>query len=126
MTSTTPAYGEQRDRTRSPAPRDRSRSRRRSYSHSRSPNRRDGSADRRPDEYRREDRRERSDHRDQRASFGNDRAEEKEQNMNAIRDSSQQERRVYVGNLSYEVKWHHLKDFMRAGQSLLSDAALVC
>jgi hypothetical protein len=23
--------------------------------------------------------------------------------------------RVYVGNLSYDVKWHHLKDFMRSG-----------
>lgn len=28
---------------------------------------------------------------------------------------SQQDRRVYVGNLSYDVKWHHLKDFMRKG-----------
>lgn len=32
-----------------------------------------------------------------------------------IKDSSQQDRRVYVGNLSYDVKWHHLKDFMRTG-----------
>ncbi|KAJ9648844.1 g-strand binding protein [Coniosporium tulheliwenetii] len=30
-----------------------------------------------------------------------------------LRESSQQDRRVYVGNLSYDVKWHHLKDFMR-------------
>ena len=28
---------------------------------------------------------------------------------------SQQDRRVYVGNLSYEVKWPALKDYMRAG-----------
>jgi hypothetical protein len=38
--------------------------------------------------------------------------------MQSLRDSSQQDRRVYVGNLSYDVKWHHLKDFMRQGQSL--------
>lgn len=35
--------------------------------------------------------------------------------MNNIRETSQQDRRVYVGNLSYDVKWHHLKDFMRQG-----------
>lgn len=35
--------------------------------------------------------------------------------MSSIRDNSQQDRRVYVGNLSYDVKWHHLKDFMRQG-----------
>ena len=35
--------------------------------------------------------------------------------MNNVRESSQQDRRVYVGNLSYDVKWHHLKDFMRQG-----------
>lgn len=39
--------------------------------------------------------------------------------MQSLRDSSQQERRVYVGNLSYDVKWHHLKDFMRQGAFLL-------
>jgi hypothetical protein len=37
--------------------------------------------------------------------------------MQSIRDSSQQDRRVYVGNLSYDVKWHHLKDFMRQGMA---------
>jgi hypothetical protein len=36
--------------------------------------------------------------------------------MNNIRETSQQDRRVYVGNLSYDVKWHHLKDFMRQGK----------
>lgn len=35
--------------------------------------------------------------------------------LNDKRDSSQQDRRVYVGNLSYDVKWHHLKDYMRGG-----------
>ena len=30
---------------------------------------------------------------------------------------SQQDRRVYVGNLSYEVKWPQLKDYMRSGMS---------
>ncbi|MCJ1335001.1 hypothetical protein MMC09_000267, partial [Bachmanniomyces sp. S44760] len=42
-----------------------------------------------------------------------ERAQAKEQMMASVRESSQQERRVYVGNLSYDVKWHHLKDFMR-------------
>lgn len=45
-----------------------------------------------------------------------DRAAAKEQMMQSIRDSSQQDRRVYIGNLSYDVKWHHLKDFMRQGK----------
>ena len=44
-----------------------------------------------------------------------DRAQHKEQMMQSVRESSQQDRRVYVGNLSYDVKWHHLKDFMRKG-----------
>lgn len=46
-----------------------------------------------------------------------DRSQAKEQMMASVRESSQQERRVYVGNLSYDVKWHHLKDFMRQGGS---------
>lgn len=29
---------------------------------------------------------------------------------------TQQDRRVYVGNLSYDVKWHHLKDHMKMGK----------
>ena len=41
----------------------------------------------------------------------------KEGMMQSIRESSQQDRRVYVGNLSYDVKWHHLKDFMRQGMA---------
>lgn len=47
-------------------------------------------------------------------------APNKEQIMSNVRENSQQERRVYVGNLSYDVKWHHLKDFMRQGQPLQS------
>lgn len=38
--------------------------------------------------------------------------------MQSVRESSQQDRRVYVGNLAYDVKWHHLKDFMRQGMIL--------
>ena len=38
--------------------------------------------------------------------------------MQSVRESSQQDRRVYVGNLAYDVKWHHLKDFMRQGRLL--------
>jgi RNA recognition motif-containing protein len=46
--------------------------------------------------------------------------------MQTVRDSSQQDRRVYVGNLSYDVKWHHLKDFMRqAGEVLFADVLLL-
>ena len=41
----------------------------------------------------------------------------REQMMSQLRETSQQERRVYVGNLSYDVKWHHLKDFMRQGEN---------
>lgn len=44
-----------------------------------------------------------------------DRSGHRDQAMNNIRETSQQDRRVYVGNLSYDVKWHHLKDFMRQG-----------
>ena len=40
--------------------------------------------------------------------------------MNQLRESSQQDRRVYVGNLSYDVKWHHLKDFMRQGEGIVT------
>lgn len=47
-----------------------------------------------------------------------DRAVAREQMMNSIRETSQQDRRVYVGNLSYDVKWHHLKDFMRQGEEI--------
>lgn len=48
-----------------------------------------------------------------------DRSAAKENMMQSVRDSSQQDRRVYVGNLSYDVKWHHLKDFMRQGKQLM-------
>ena len=45
--------------------------------------------------------------------------------MASVRESSQQERRVYVGNLSYDVKWHHLKDFMRQGKMSYSLGSLL-
>lgn len=41
------------------------------------------------------------------------------QMMDSVKDASQQDRRVYIGNLAYDVKWHHLKDFMRQGAFLL-------
>ena len=50
-----------------------------------------------------------------------ERAQAKEQMMASVRESSQQDRRVYVGNLSYDVKWHHLKDFMRQGKLVEPD-----
>ncbi|KAK3375986.1 hypothetical protein B0T24DRAFT_212138 [Lasiosphaeria ovina] len=53
-----------------------------------------------------------------------DRAAHREQVMNNIRETSQQDRRVYVGNLSYDVKWHHLKDFMRQ-EVLYADVLLL-
>lgn len=45
------------------------------------------------------------------------REDRKEQMMSNVKENSRQECRVYVGNLSYDVKWHHLKDFMRTGKS---------
>lgn len=54
-----------------------------------------------------------------------ERAQAKEQMMASVRESSQQERRVYVGNLSYDVKWHHLKDFMRQGEMRLRPGTAV-
>lgn len=53
-----------------------------------------------------------------------DRPSNKDPTMNNVRESSQQDRRVYVGNLSYDVKWHHLKDFMRQGELLLHSSLL--
>jgi len=55
-----------------------------------------------------------------------ERAAAREQMMASLKESSQQDRRVYVGNLSYDVKWHHLKDFMRsAGEVLFADVLLL-
>ncbi|KKZ64699.1 hypothetical protein EMCG_09403, partial [[Emmonsia] crescens] len=126
----------QRERSRSPRRRSRSPRRgRRSYSpRSRSRSRED---------YRRNDRRSRSPvsgaagapggHSG--SGFGGrgpsvrsfeDRSFAKEQMMQSVRESSQQDRRVYVGNLAYDVKWHHLKDFMRqAGEVLFADVLLL-
>ncbi|CAK7274329.1 g-strand binding protein [Sporothrix epigloea] len=55
-----------------------------------------------------------------------DRSAAKDQMLSNVRESSQQDRRVYVGNLSYDVKWHHLKDFMRqAGEVVFADVLLL-
>ncbi|KAJ5779589.1 Nucleotide-binding alpha-beta plait [Penicillium paradoxum] len=128
----------QRERSRSPRRRSRSppRRTRRSYS----PRSRSRSRER--DEYRRTERRSRSPLSASGAAapsgspFGGrsgypparfeDRTVAKENMMQTVRDSSQQDRRVYVGNLSYDVKWHHLKDFMRqAGEVLFADVLLL-
>jgi hypothetical protein len=66
--------------------------------------------------------RENNNYRDQRSPANNyertdrrpSRSEQPQGNMED-RQNSQQDRRVYVGNLSYDVKWHHLKDHMREG-----------
>ncbi|KAA8649810.1 RNP domain protein [Aspergillus tanneri] len=119
----------QRERSRSP--RRRSRSPRRSSRRSYSPRSRSRSRD----DYRRSERRSRSPMSAAPGASGGqsgfgyggrnypppprsfeDRAVAKEQMMQSVRESSQQDRRVYVGNLSYDVKWHHLKDFMRQGE----------
>jgi hypothetical protein len=112
---------QQRERSRSPRRRSRSPRRRRSYSRSRSRSRED---------YRRTDRRSRSPMSGANSGAGGaprrnpeDRAAAKDAMMQSIRDSSQQDRRVYVGNLSYDVKWHHLKDFMKQG--MLTDGVFL-
>ncbi|KAK8178455.1 hypothetical protein BC567DRAFT_225635 [Phyllosticta citribraziliensis] len=133
-TTTDTAYTTQRDQSRSPRRRSRSpRRSRRSYSpRSRSRSR---------DDYRRSDRRSRSPiagAQSQQGSYSqargaapssrsfDDKAVAKEQMMASLREQSQQDRRVYVGNLSYDVKWHHLKDFMRqAGEVLFADVLLL-
>jgi hypothetical protein len=140
MSSTLPSDHFQRDRSRSPRRRSRSprRATRRSYSRSRSRSR--------GDEYRRNDRRSRSPMSGAPNPSGGysgsgyagrggpppprsfeERAAAKEQMMQSVRDSSQQDRRVYVGNLAYDVKWHHLKDFMRQGttRNITSNCALL-
>jgi hypothetical protein len=123
MVDTQEAYHSQRDsrspRRRSSRERSPGRSRRRSYSpRSRSRSR---------DNHRRDTRRSRSPMNTNTGGSGSgfgggapprsfeERAAAREQMMSSLRESSQQDRRVYVGNLSYDVKWHHLKDFMRSG-----------
>ncbi|KAI4772590.1 hypothetical protein E4T52_12431 [Aureobasidium sp. EXF-3400] len=133
-----------------PTQRDRSRSRRRSRSPRRSRRSYDSrSRSRSRDNYRRDERRSRSPVNGSAAApnypsnnaYPSDREggaaaaaprnfEErvvaKEQMMQNVREHSQQDRRVYVGNLSYDVKWHHLKDFMRqAGEVIFADVLLL-
>ncbi|KAJ4303279.1 g-strand binding protein [Kalmusia sp. IMI 367209] len=125
---------DQRDSGRDRSPRRRSRSPRRSR-RSYSPRSRSRSRD----DYRRNERRSRSPIGGGQGSggyqsYGSSRGGQsrsvdpasKETMMQSIRESSQQDRRVYVGNLSYDVKWHHLKDFMRqAGEVLFADVLLL-
>jgi hypothetical protein len=131
MQATTTDFAAKRERSRSPRRRSRSPRHRRSYS-PRSRSRSRGA------EYRRSDRRSRSPAQTGAAPAGgysgsygagraqqparsfDDRSQPKEQpGMQGMRENSQQDRRVYVGNLSYDVKWHHLKDFMRQGKLCL-------
>lgn len=71
------------------------------------------------------DRENNSNYRDQRSPATNydrsdrrpSRSEQPQGNMEDRSHNTQQDRRVYVGNLSYDVKWHHLKDHMREGMS---------
>ncbi|KAJ5268295.1 hypothetical protein N7524_005754 [Penicillium chrysogenum] len=114
----------QRERSRSPRRRS-SRSPPRRTRRSYSPRSRSRSRGER-DEYRRSERRSRSPLMDTPPARFEDRTVAKENMMQTVRDSSQQDRRVYVGNLSYDVKWHHLKDFMRqAGEVLFADVLLL-
>ncbi|KAK0263981.1 g-strand binding protein [Friedmanniomyces endolithicus] len=54
-----------------------------------------------------------------------DRPQSKEQMSGNSKESSQ-DRRVYVGNLAYDVKWGQLKDFMRqAGDVVFADVLLL-
>ncbi|KAF2436030.1 RNA-binding domain-containing protein [Tothia fuscella] len=129
-------HNSQRERSRSPRRRSRSpRPARRSYSPRSRSRSRDG--------YRRSDRRSRSPNQAGAAGtgggYGNnygggrapsarteDRSVAKQEMMSSLRENSQQDRRVYVGNLAYDVKWHHLKDFMRqAGEVLFADVLLL-
>ena len=92
------SYNE-RDRTRSPEQRDR-----RERTRDRSPRRSNGNYE------------------DSRAPRPARSTEERQQAkgdmLKSVSESSQQDRRVYVGNLSYDVKWHHLKDHMRKDGTL--------
>lgn len=128
MQASSTDFAPKRERSRSPRRRSRSPRHRRSYSpRSRSRSRGEG--------YRRSDRRSRSPGQSGAAAAGGytgafsagrapparsfeDRGPPKEQPMSNLRENSQQDRRVYVGNLSYDVKWHHLKDFMRQGKPI--------
>ncbi|KAF9427596.1 hypothetical protein BGZ94_004592 [Podila epigama] len=47
------------------------------------------------------------------SSQGADRDRRRSRSRSPVRSNSVRDRRVYVGNLSYDVKWTNLKDFMR-------------
>jgi hypothetical protein len=95
---------EKRSRSRSPERRPRSDSRERF---------RDSRRNRSPNGYHDEENRASS--YDRRGAPPQDRGATREQRMSQLRESSQQDRRVYVGNLPYEVSWQSLKAFMKEG-----------
>ncbi|KAF9325120.1 hypothetical protein BG006_011380 [Podila minutissima] len=56
---------------------------------------------------------ERDDKYDRPRPSGNDRERRRSRSRSPARHGAVRDRRVYVGNLSYDVKWTNLKDFMR-------------
>jgi len=101
--------------------RSRSRHRYDERSRSRSPDRaprRDRSRGRTNGDYRSRDYDDGYDNNDNRKSAprGRDDRQSQEMATNNKPETSQQDHRVYVGNLAYDVKWHHLKDYMRSGK----------
>ncbi|KAF9301453.1 hypothetical protein BGZ74_006707 [Mortierella antarctica] len=56
---------------------------------------------------------ERDDKYDRPRPSGNDRERRRSRSRSPARHGTVRDRRVYVGNLSYDVKWTNLKDFMR-------------
>lgn len=59
---------------------------------------------------------ERDDKYDRRPS-GSERGRRRSRSRSPARHGAVRDRRVYVGNLSYDVKWTNLKDFMRESKS---------
>jgi hypothetical protein len=101
-----PADNAQRGRSASPERRDRSRSRSRERY-------RDSRRNHSPNGY--HDDENRASSYDRNRAPPPDRSANREQRMSQLRESSQQDRRVYVGNLPYEVSWQSLKSFMKEG-----------
>lgn len=56
---------------------------------------------------------------------GSSRYDESGDRSHGASKDTQQERRVYVGNLSYEIKWPQLKDYMRTGISIPGSGSLL-
>jgi len=66
----------------------------------------------------------RNDNRKSATRARDDRRRSQDMATNNKPESSQQDHRVYVGNLSYDVKWHHLKDYMRSGMRIVTSHVL--